>query len=260
MKLSQYSKSIKSGVLVLSLVSLLILLGCHVPAEDKVARLSSEPSQLSKGIIGIWVLVGTGTPGEVGKHPAALDRIFSAAGLANMDVAQAAFIVMMMATKDMDDDIRLIMTEIRAMTQAKQRLRDLVKELNAWITAEMCKRPGSEDIYYEKITGSSPNRNFKISGKIIEYNEPYADIEDPDLVREMAVCYDLSDSDGVTIEDLRALVEVLRGQLDKMTAMTEMTFLRLQITMDRRSRFISMLSNMMKKISTTQDALIRNIK
>ena len=75
MKLTQYSNSIKSGVLVLSLVSLLILLGCHVPAEDKVARLSSEPSQLSKGIIGIWVLVGTGTPDEVGKHPAAGDRL-----------------------------------------------------------------------------------------------------------------------------------------------------------------------------------------
>lgn len=75
MKFSQYSKSIKSGVLVFSLVSMLILLGCHVPAEEKVARLSSEPSQLSKDILGIWVLVGTGTPDELGKHPAAGERL-----------------------------------------------------------------------------------------------------------------------------------------------------------------------------------------
>ncbi len=75
MKLTRYSNSIKSGVLVLSLVSLLILSGCHVPAEENVAYLSSEPSQLSKDIIGIWVLVGTGTPGELGKHPAAGERL-----------------------------------------------------------------------------------------------------------------------------------------------------------------------------------------
>ena len=64
MKLTQYSKSIKSGVLVLSLLSLLILLGCHEPAADKVEPLSSAPSQLSKDIIGTWVMVGT--PGDVG--------------------------------------------------------------------------------------------------------------------------------------------------------------------------------------------------
>jgi len=73
MKLTQYSKSIKSGVQILSLVLLLILLGCHVPAEDKVACLSSEPSQLSKDIIGTWVLVGR--PDEVGEHPAAGERL-----------------------------------------------------------------------------------------------------------------------------------------------------------------------------------------
>ncbi len=73
MKLTQYSKSIKSGVLVLSLLSLLILLGCHEPAADKVEPLSSAPSQLSKDIIGTWVMVGT--PGDVGEPPAAGGRL-----------------------------------------------------------------------------------------------------------------------------------------------------------------------------------------
>ena len=39
-----------------------------------------------------------------------------------------------------------------------------------------------------------------------------------------------------------------------------MTSLRLQMTMDRRSKFISTLSQMMKKTSTTQDILVQNIK
>jgi hypothetical protein len=39
-----------------------------------------------------------------------------------------------------------------------------------------------------------------------------------------------------------------------------MTSMRLQMTMDRRSKFISTLSNIMKKISTTQDTLVQNLK
>ncbi|UCC98107.1 MAG: hypothetical protein JSW66_19950 [Phycisphaerales bacterium] len=66
MKLTQCSKSIKPGVLVLSLLSLLILSSCHGSAADKVAPLSSAPSQLSKDMIGAWVLVGN-PPAEGGQ-------------------------------------------------------------------------------------------------------------------------------------------------------------------------------------------------
>lgn len=45
-----------------------------------------------------------------------------------------------------------------------------------------------------------------------------------------------------------------------MNEMSEMTSLRLQMTMDRRSKFISTLSNIMKKISSTQDTIVSNIK
>jgi uncharacterized protein YjgD (DUF1641 family) len=40
----------------------------------------------------------------------------------------------------------------------------------------------------------------------------------------------------------------------------EMVSLELRIPMDRRSKFISTLSQMMKKISSTQDTLTQNIK
>jgi hypothetical protein len=41
---------------------------------------------------------------------------------------------------------------------------------------------------------------------------------------------------------------------------SEITSLRLQMMMDRRSKFISTLSNIMKKISATQDTLVQNLK
>jgi len=43
-------------------------------------------------------------------------------------------------------------------------------------------------------------------------------------------------------------------------SMNEMSSLRMQMMMDRRSKFISTLNNIMKKISTTQDTLVQNLK
>jgi hypothetical protein len=59
---------------------------------------------------------------------------------------------------------------------------------------------------------------------------------------------------------LKGLLDDMKGKLNGMNEMSEMTSLRLQMTMDRRSKFISTLSQMMKKISTTQDILVQNIK
>jgi hypothetical protein len=59
---------------------------------------------------------------------------------------------------------------------------------------------------------------------------------------------------------LLTVPDELKGKLDGMNEMSEMTSLRLQMTMDRRSKFISTLSNIMKKIATTQDSLAQNIK
>jgi hypothetical protein len=52
----------------------------------------------------------------------------------------------------------------------------------------------------------------------------------------------------------------LQGDLDSMNEMSEMTSMRLQMAMDRRSKFVETLSNMLKKIDGTQEAIIQNMK
>jgi hypothetical protein len=66
--------------------------------------------------------------------------------------------------------------------------------------------------------------------------------------------------DAYDMMDFRAVQDDLKAKLDGMNEMSEMTSLRPQMTTDRRSKFISTLSNIMKKISTTQDALVQNLK
>ncbi len=68
----------------------------------------------------------------------------------------------------------------------------------------------------------------------------------------------LADTEGGKVE--KKDTEEHPSERDGMNDMSEMTSLRLQMTMDRRSKVIQTLSNIMKKIQTTQDAIVSNIK
>lgn len=181
----------------------------------------------------------------------------SFARLSQMDIAEAAFIVMIMATKDMDDDIHMIMVEIKAMNAAKQKLRELIKELNGWISQEMSKHPGSEDIDNERVAGSKttayPLRRITLETK----TSPVLHLE---YVKTPVIPPLPPRNPGLTVSVLKLLLDDLKGKLDGMNEMSEMTSLRLQMTMDRRSKIIQTLSNIIKKIGTTQETLVQNIK
>lgn len=58
----------------------------------------------------------------------------------------------------------------------------------------------------------------------------------------------------------KTIEKISNDEMKSIGEMSEMTSLRLQMAMDRRSKIISTLSQMMKKISTTQDILVQNIK
>ena len=65
---------------------------------------------------------------------------------------------------------------------------------------------------------------------------------------------------GSNVTQLKPMSDDLKVKLDGMNEMSEMTSLRLQMTMDRRSKFIETLSNIMKKVGTTMDTITQNLK
>lgn len=189
-------------------------------------------------------------------------------GLAAMDVSEAAYIVLSMAVKDMDDDIRTIMAEIRAMNAAKQKLREWIKELNGWISQEMSKVAGSPDIKNETVTGQGTTaRAARPAAKAIPppvgrltFETRRSPVIHFEYVKTPAVPPLPPYRPGLPVSGLKSLLDDFKGDLDRMNEMSEMTSLRLQMTMDRRSKFIQTLSNIMKKMSTTQESLVQNIK
>jgi hypothetical protein len=55
-------------------------------------------------------------------------------------------------------------------------------------------------------------------------------------------------------------LDAIKTHLDTLSELGEVEALELQMEMDRRSKFIETLSNIMKKISTTADTQVQNLK
>jgi hypothetical protein len=53
---------------------------------------------------------------------------------------------------------------------------------------------------------------------------------------------------------------LLKQTADSMSEMSETESLRLQMAMDRRSKFMATLSNILKKIAETNDSVVQNLK
>jgi hypothetical protein len=63
-----------------------------------------------------------------------------------------------------------------------------------------------------------------------------------------------------TKAELDSQIDQMKNDLDSMSEMGEMESLRLQMAMDRMSKMMSTLSNLLKKISDTQNSITQNIK
>jgi SMC interacting uncharacterized protein involved in chromosome segregation len=70
---------------------------------------------------------------------------------------------------------------------------------------------------------------------------------------------DLEDSINLKAE-LDQEMDTIKSTIDSMTEMGEMESLRLQMIMDRMSKMMSTLSNLLKKMSDTAGTIVQNMK
>jgi hypothetical protein len=62
------------------------------------------------------------------------------------------------------------------------------------------------------------------------------------------------------LKQLKAIQQDLSGDLNSMNEMSEMTSMALQMAMDRRSKFLEALSNVLKSFNDTQQQIVANMK
>jgi hypothetical protein len=72
--------------------------------------------------------------------------------------------------------------------------------------------------------------------------------------------------DQATVDLKRSLVEVsaaqdaMKDDLDSVSDLSEEVLLKLQLIVDRQMKVLSILSNIMKKITDTEDTIVQNLK
>ena len=196
---------------------------------EQQARLEAQKS--APDVVGLGAAIRSRFSGSPGSKP----------NVTGGDIEAMAFLVMMQATNDMDKDLQQIMAEVQAMTNAKQQLRALMNRLNKDVAASA----GKPDAPCVSPLCRSLTSDLK------DLATTTASLRNPIRLQAPA---------NPTYGNLRTLQGELQHSLDSMNEMSEMTSLRLQMTMDRRSKFIETLSNIMKKLSETSDSIVQNLK
>jgi putative addiction module CopG family antidote len=171
--------------------------------------------------------------------------------LGDSDIMALAFIVMMEAAKSAQEDLRTIMAEVRAINAAKAALRDIMSKVGHDIAENTRQRNGKPSLKFTPRGIGSENGYHRML-------VPHPDPESTNGVR--LVPTDMHRGSIKNICVLSAIRDELRNKLDSMSETGEMESLRLQMAMERLSKLMSALSNILKKISDTQTSIVANLK
>jgi hypothetical protein len=215
-----------------------------VPAE--IQRRSESLHAALKPMAAVWV----GQQAKIQEQQSTLDmnaleaatRQRFGGSLPAADINAMVFAVLTEATQDQDADLQTMMNEMQAQTQAKQSLRDLLNAINQAI-ASAGKATGNAKC----LTAFCQALPAKLDGIAAE-------------TAGMSKPVRLQAPPNLTYAQLAALRSQLGNSLDSMNEMSEMTSMRLQMAMDRRSKFVEALSNLMKSVNDTSSVIISNMK
>jgi hypothetical protein len=120
--------------------------------------------------------------------------------------------------------------------------------------------------HYQRIKQNMrPDIHYRIAKAVPAFKRRAAHVHIPSVlhdvaVREVEVIFGHLPTDQSNLLAFYLIGEALRDSLDSLSDMSEMESLRLQMTMDRRSKFIQTLSNLEKQIEDTDESIAESIK
>ncbi|MGA7275455.1 MAG: type II toxin-antitoxin system ParD family antitoxin [Candidatus Udaeobacter sp.] len=171
--------------------------------------------------------------------------------IGGFDVMALAFIVMMQAVKSAQEDLRAIMESMKAINAAKAEQRTLIAKVGHDIAENAGQRDGKPPLRFAARGIGSENGYHRMP-------LPHPDPGSPNNVRRVPTNMHRGPIKNVCV--LRAIQDELKNELDSMSEISEMESLRLQMAMDRVSKLMNALSNILKKIGDTQNAIVSNLK
>ena len=218
-----------------------------VEKKVKEGLYEDESAVISEALRGLrererWV--ARSTPGPSDNNWAVLGAMNGA------DIEAMAFIVMMQAAASAQEDLKSIMDHVKAINAAKQALREIMTSINRDVSANLGQERRETPLILANGMGSER-----------AYHRVKVPVADPESVGGVKyIPTDLHPGRITEVAELRSIQVDLRDQLDSMSEMGEMESLRLPMALERRSKFLTTLSNLMKKSSETASAIVENLK
>jgi putative addiction module CopG family antidote len=183
---------------------------------------------------------------------ASLGSRFAVLGsLGDADITTLVFIVMMEAAKSAQEDLREMIKSVKAINAAKAEQRTLIAKIGHDIAENSGQRDGKPPLRFAALGIGNESGYHRMP-------VPHPDPESANSVRRLST--DMHKGRIKDVSVLRAIQEELKNNVDSMSEMSEMELLRLQMAMDRLSKLRSAVSNMLKKMSDTESAIISNLK
>lgn len=152
------------------------------------------------------------------------------------DIEALVCIIMMLMAKDANEDLKSMMNKLNALKEQKAKQRELLSKMQQQKT----------------ITAVQLDSFQLLSNRTIAFQQG----RNPDSIKFVRSAR----TKTVSKSEHDVMVDKLKKDLDSMSEMGEMESLRLQLLMDKRSKMLSTISNLMKKISKTAEQITQNLK
>ncbi len=226
---------------------------------DRIA-VANEPAQLRADMRVALAAIRTETDLKLIAQP-------NLGAMADGDIMALAFIVMMEAAKSAREDLKAIMEEVKAINKQKDGWRQVSKQISTW-TATLAGKEDEKNAFGEDIGLSNKMGGEQMgAGKRNEGDGHQEQIvvnspgENGEVIQGGFVIEGTGKRESkVTNKDIDNAKETVKNKLDSLSEMGEMESLRLQMAMDRLSKLMSTLSNLLKKASDTAQCITQNIK
>ncbi len=168
--------------------------------------------------------------------------------MSNADIEAIMFLVMSQAAKSADEDLKQVMQSVKEISARKDALRKQQEELKK----------------FEANAKDAVKNDPKIKVRIKVAKPKPKTSETKYLKLPIAVLGPETklpaNVGSMSKQQLSDLEDSIKNDLDSMSEMGETESLRLQLAMDRLSKMMSTLSNILKKMSDTDSSIVQNIK
>jgi hypothetical protein len=196
---------------------------------------------------------------------------FGQSGLAAGDIDAMVFMVLMAAVNNTDNDLKAQMAAAKALTAAKDAVRKLMDEMNQEIgslaaakSGATCQSPFCQSlarqiaaVSRQTASASAAAKMSKGIGTVVHTTPSNSSATS---AAELGNASALAATSPLTFAHLREIQTQLGSSLKSLDDQSETLQLELQMTMDRRSKLLDALSNIMKSGADANAAVIANLK